>query len=324
MSGLGGRQTGVNVQPAVGVAGDFCDLNPRYTFDSGAGALVAGPNGCRVGRFAWITAPDDSNGAYGVVNNFGTGLPAGFIARAQQGLNTVYLSDGTLFIPAGFPVTLFTGGGFWVANSGAGQALPGQKAYAAFSDGRVNYAATASPTAGGSGSASTIAAGTFSVTGSITGNLMIVSAVGSGTVYNGSTVSGTNVTTGSMVVSQLTPLLAGETTGGVGRYYVSIPEQSAVSTTISGTYGLLTVGGTVVTGFAVNQTLAATGSVVAGTYISQLGTGTGGAGTYIVTNNTVVSSQAISVAAINIETTFKAYSSGLANELVKTTNQPTP
>ena len=55
MSGLNGRQTAVSVQPAVGVSGDFCDLNPRYTLDAGAGALVAGPNGVRVGRFAWIT-----------------------------------------------------------------------------------------------------------------------------------------------------------------------------------------------------------------------------------------------------------------------------
>lgn len=324
MSGTGGRQTGVNVQPAVGVSGDFCDLNPRFTYDAGAGALVAGPNGCRVGRFAWISAPDDSNGAYGVVNNTGTGSPAGYIAREQQGLNTVYLSDGTQFIPAGFPVTLFTGGGFWMQNSGAGQVLPGQKAYAAYKDGTVTYAATASPTAGGTSTASTIAATTFSVTGSITGNIATVTAVGSGTVVPGATISGTNVASGSVVVSQLIPLLSGEATGGVGRYYVSIPEQSAASTTISGTYGLLTVGGTVVAGFAVNNVLAATGSVVAGTTITALGTGTGAAGTYIVNNNTVVSSQAINVAAVNIETTFFARSSGLANELVKTTNQPTP
>jgi hypothetical protein len=324
MSGLGGRQTGVNVQPAVGVAGDFCDLNPRYTLDAGAGALVAGPGGCFVGRFAWVSAPVDSNGASGVVNNFGTGKPAGFIAREQQGLNTVYLADGSQFIPAGFPVTVFTGGGFWMGNTGASQALPGQKAYAAYKDGRVNFAATGTPTGGGTSTASTIAATTSSVTASITGNIMSVSAVGSGTVYPGTTLSGTNVTTGSVVVSQLTPLLTGEALGGVGRYYVSIPEQTVASTTISGTYGLLTVGGTVVSGFAVNDVLAVSGSVVAGTVITALGTGTGAAGTYVVNNNTAVSSQAINVASINVETSFVASSSGLANELVKASNQPAP
>lgn len=321
MSGTGGRQTGVNVQPAVGVAGDFCDLNPRFTADAGAGAFVAGPNGCFVGRFCWASPPDDPNGAYGVVNNFGTGPVLGFVAREQQGLNTVYLSDASQFIPAGFPVTVFNGGGFWMKNDGSAQAQPGQKAYANFKDGKVTFAATASPSAAGSGSASTVAAATSSVTGSITGNLMTVTAVGSGTVYPGTTLSGTNVASGTMVVSQATPLLAGETAGGVGRYYVSIAEQTVASTTISGTYGLLTVGGTVVAGFAVNETISGT-SVVAGTTITALISGTGAAGTYAVNNNTVVSSTAISVAANNVETKWIAMSSALAGELAKGSSHP--
>lgn len=331
MSGIGGRQTAVSVQPAVGVEGDFCDVNPRYTLDAGAGALVAGPNGCRVGRFAWISTPVDSNGAPGVVNNFGSGKPVGFIGREQQGLNTVYLSDGTLFIPAGFPVTLYTGGGFWMANRGAGQCLPGQKAYATLATGQVTFAATGTPTAGGTSTASTVSAQTLSVTASITNDTMTVTAVGSGTVYPGATLSGTNVVTNTQVVSQLTPLLAGEAYGGIGRYYVNYAEQSVVSETITGTYGLLTVGGTVVTPFNVNDTLTVSGAVVAGTVITAGSatatpalTGTGGAGTYVVNNNTVVSSQAINVAAINIETNFVASTSGLAAELVKASNQPTP
>ena len=331
MAGTGGRQQSVNVQPAVGVAGDFCDLNPRYSLDAGAGALVAGPNGCRVGRFAWISQPVDSNGAAGVVNNFGSGKPAGFIGREQQGLNTVYLSDGTLFIPAGFPVTLFTGGGFWMANNGAGQAVPGNKAYAALKDGQVTFAATGAPTAGGTSTASTISAQTFSTTASITNDILTVTAVGSGTIYPGSTIAGGATASGTMVVAQLTPLLTGEAYGGIGRYYVSIPEQTVVSGTITGTYGLLTIGGTVVTPFNVNDTLSVSGAVVAGTVITAGNatatpalTGVGGAGTYVVNNNTVVSTQAINVAAINIETNFVALSSGLATELVKASNQPTP
>jgi hypothetical protein len=117
-----------------------------------------------------------------------------------------------------------------------------------------------------------------------------------------------------MIVSQI----AG-TTNGIGTYYVSIPEQTVSSTTISGTYGLLTVGGTVVSGFGVGQVITGTG-VVAGTQITQLGTGTGGAGTYIVNNNTVVASTAISVAATNVETKWIAASAGAVGELIKCTS----
>jgi hypothetical protein len=317
MAGIGGIQTAVSEVPGVAVEGDFCSLNPRYNSLAGPGGFVAGAAGVTIGRFAWAYPPLDPNGGAQIVLNTGTGLPSGFIANVQQGLNTIYLSDASLFIPGGFGVTLFDDVEVWVKNTGAATAQVGQKCYANFSNGAATFAATASPTGGASGSASTIAATTFSVTASIAGNVMSVTVVGSGTVVPGATISGTNVASGSQVVSQLTPLLAGETAGGVGRYFVSIVEQTVASTTISGTYGLLTVGGTVVTGFAVGQVLTASGSVVAGTTITALGTGTGGAGTYIVNNNTVVSSQAISVAAVNFETNYFARSSGLTGELVK-------
>ena len=118
-----------------------------------------------------------------------------------------------------------------------------------------------------------------------------------------------------MIVSQLSG-----TTGGIGTYAVSIPEQSVASTTISGTYGTLTVGGTVTGTFGVGQTLSGT-NVVSGTAITALGTGTGGAGTYIVNNNTSVSSTTIT-GATNVETSWYCRSSGLAGEIVKISNVP--
>jgi len=315
-------QSQVNVQPARGVEGDFCSANPRFTVDAGPGGLVAGGAGVIVGRFAWAVAPADGDGAPSVVNNFGSGPVTGFVHREQQGLITVYLEAASLMLPGGFGVTLHNGGDFWVKNNGAAQALPGMKAYANYADGKATFAATGSPTAGGSGSASTIAAGTSSVTGSIADDIMTVTAVGSGTVYPGTTISGTDVASGTKVVSQLLPLLTGEAIGGIGRYAVSIPEQNAASTTISGTYGLMTVGGIVVAGFAVGNVLNASGAVVAGTRITALGTGIGGAGTYIVDNNTVVTSQAISVLSTNVETKWTAMSSALPGELVKISSQP--
>jgi hypothetical protein len=317
MTTLGGNlgQTQVNVQPAPAVAGDFASKNPYWTYDAGPGGLVAGPNGLSVGLFAWVTAPHDADGTPSYANNAGTGNVAGFVHRGQQGLIENYLATSSMLIPAGFPVVLMNGGDFWVVNGGSGVAQVGMKAYAAFATGAASFAASGAPSSGGTSTASTIAATTFSATGSIAGDVMTVTAVGSGTVYPGSTISGTNVTSGNQVVSQISGAA-----GGVGTYYVSIPEQSVASTTISGTYGLLTVGGTVAGNFAVNDVLAATGSVVAGTTITAAISGTGGAGTYVVNNNTAVSSQAINVAAVNVETKWYAASNGLPGELVKITS----
>lgn len=305
----GGFQTQVNTQPAPGVAGDFASANPRFTVDAGAGGLVAGLNGVTIARFAWASMSDlDSDNAASIVNNNGSGAPTGFVGRQQQGLITTYLADASMTIPEGFPVTLFNGGDFWAKNDGAAQALPGMKVYADLSTGKISFAATGSAaTAALTGA---IAAGTFSVTGSINGNVLTVTAVGSGTVEIGAAISGTNVASGTTVVSQLSG-----TAGGIGTYAVSIPGQSAASTTISGTYGTLTVSavssGIIEVGGAVGGS-----GVTAGTVITALGTGTGGTGTYIVNNTQTVTSESLT-STTNVETKFYAMSSGAAGELVK-------
>ena len=312
----GGFQTQVNTVPAVAVAGDFASTNPRYSVLAGPGGLVAGPNGLTIGRFAWwsLTA-EDANGAPQIVNNSGAGPVTGIVHREQQGLITAYLSGSGMVQPLGFGATLYSGGDFWIKNDGSVEADVGMKAYANFADGKCTFAATGSPTNAATSSASTIAAGTSSVTGSIAGNLLTVTAVGSGTVYPGTQISGTGVAANSAIVSQVSG-----TAGGVGTYLVNIGEQTVASTTISGTYGLLTVGGTVTGTFAVGDTVTGSG-IAAGTQITALGTGTGGAGTYIVNLTQTISSQAINASA-NVETKWIAMSSGLPGELVKISSQP--
>lgn len=66
-----------------------------------------------------------------------------------------------------------------------------------------------------------------SVTGSISGQTLTVSAVGSGTLYTGNTISGTGITANTAILGQLTG-----TTGGVGTYTVST-SQTVSSTTIT-------------------------------------------------------------------------------------------
>jgi hypothetical protein len=320
MPPAGEFQSQVNVAQAPAVLGDFASKNPRYTYDAGPGGCVAGPNGCLVGHFAWATFPDDADGTPATVSSSGFGPPTGFIHREQQGLIINYLASSGLTIQKGFGVTIHIGGDFWVLNAGATEALNGQKAYANFADGSVTFAAAGAPATAASGSASTVAAGTSSVTGSVADDLMTVTAIGSGTLYAGTTVSGTGIATGAQIVSQVTPLIAGEALGGIGRYLLNIGEMTTASETISGTYGLLTIGGTVVAGFAVGQVIAGSG-VVAGTSIRALGTGAGGAGTYIVDNNTVVGSTAINSTS-NVETKWFARSTGLPGELVKISEKP--
>jgi hypothetical protein len=303
-------------QPAMGVPGDRASFNPLFSYDVGPGGLVAGSS-LFTGRFAWVTPPLDPNGTPTIANSFGSGAPSGFCMRNMQASQANFLAAfGTQILP-GLECALMIAGDFVVQNDGSQQALYGMKAYADVLTGKVSFAVTGSPTTGASAATSTVAATTFSVTGSIAGNVMTVTAVGSGTIVNGGTLSGTGVATGTKVVQQLTG-----TPGGIGTYYVDTPNQTAASTTISGTYGLLTLG--TVTGgvFGVGQQLNATGAVVAGTKVTQLLTGSGGTGsTFAVDNNTVVSSQTITVQT-NVETKWFCRSAGLPGQIVKMSSTP--
>jgi hypothetical protein len=317
-------QVTVNATPAPGIAGDFASTNPRHSVLGGPSGIVAGAAGLACGRFAWLDA-----GTYSVANNFGPGQPNGFVHNAHQALITAYLGEASLVIPAGFMVgDLFDSGDFWIANNTGAAVVPGQKVYANNTTGAASsFAATGTPSTVGTSTASTIAAGTSSFTASIAlpvagatvgpgtvPALMTVTGAVTGTIYPGTVLSGTGVATGTSVVSQVSG-----TTGGDGVYIVSIA-QTVASTTISGTYGLLTVGGTVVAGFAVSQTLSAAG-IAAGTVITALGTGVGGAGTYIVNLTQTVSSEAIN-SLIGTETAWYAasFGNGTAGEVIKITH----
>lgn len=312
----GGFQTQVYNQPAQAVAGDFASTNPYFTFDAGPGGLVAGAAGVVIGRFAWAYPPADPNGGPSTALNSGGGPVTGFVQRAQQGLNPTFLSDAGMTILQGLPVTLFTGGDFWVVNDGATEAQIGQKAFAILADGKVSFLAAGATPGGASATGSDIAQETFSVTGSVADDVLTVTAIGSGTVYPGSTISGTGIATGTKIVSQISG-----TPGGVGTYRLNVAGQVAASTTVSGTYGLLTIG-TATGTFAVGDILSGT-NVVAGTAITANVSGSGGTGgTMVVDNNTLVTSTTIT-ASTAVETKWYAMSAALPGNLVKISSQPT-
>lgn len=310
----------VQIFPAPAVAGDFASTNPRASVLAGNGTIVAGPNGLFAGRFAWL----DSTGQ--VAGNSGVGPVAGFVHREQRGLITVFLGEATMLVPSGMAVSLHTEGDFWVTNSGTNVATLGMKAYANYSTGLVTFGPTGAPPSSGASSASSVAAGAASVTASIAnvgGNyvgpgtgIMTVTAVGSGTLVPGAAISGTGIQGGQTIVAQLSG-----TPGGIGTYSVSIV-QTVASTTVTASYGTLTIGGVVSGLFAVGDIISGTG-VVAGTFIAGLGTGAGGAGTYIVNNNTVVGLTAIgATAAVETKWSVGNGNNGQPGDVVRITSWP--
>lgn len=305
----GSFQTSTNVLQAPGVAGDFASANPRATNvasqNYNSPGFRAGPNGLTIGLFCWL-----DTATYTFASNSGAGVPSGFVHRAAEALITTYLNAYGMTIPAGFATgNIFDAGDFFMVNNGTTEAIPGMKAYANNSTGQATFAASGSPTTGGTSTASTISAQTGSSAAStIADNVFTTGPSVTGTMVVGGVLSGTGVATGTTIVAQLTG-----TAGGVGTYEVSPREQTVASTTISETYGLLTVGGTVAGTFAVGQTLTGSG-VTAGSTITASGTGTGGAGTYFTQTQTVASGTIDTVT--NTETSWYCRSFGQPGELV--------
>ena len=245
----------------------------------------------------------------------------GFVGRAQQGLITTYLSDAGVTIPAGFMATAFSAGGFWAKNTGAGIARPGMKAYANFIDGQVTFAAAGAPTTA-SATLSVISAGTAATfTGSIAGNVLTASAV-TNTIFPGAVLSGGTVASNTVITGQLSG-----TSGGAGTYSVNIGEQTVASASLTATPSVLdTTGGTVTGSIVVGSVLQSAGGTVTGTVVGMAATALYATGKYVmapagfgavgsVTSGTIV-------LASNVETSWYARSSGLANEIVKISNTP--
>jgi hypothetical protein len=201
-----GFQAQVNQYPAPAVEGDFASDNPAASVVAGPGQFVAASNGVIVGRFAWA----DANG---LVSNAGTGAPTGFVHRDLQALNFNLLSQATMVVPEGYPITLMSAGDFWARCTGP--AAKGQKIFASLADGSLIADAAGSTV------------GAASVTGSITGTTLTVTAVGSGTLVAGMEISGANVAPDTVITA------FGTGTGGTGTYTVN-NSQTASSGTITG------------------------------------------------------------------------------------------
>lgn len=313
----------VGVLPAPAVAGDFCDTNPRYSVDAGPGGLVCGTAGVFVGRFAWATDQYlDANNAPAAVNNFGSGLPTGFVHREQQGLITAYLASNSMFVPPGFGITLMSAAGLWVVNSGTTVALPGMFAFANFANGLAQFGAGGTVGSTGIGAITingSIGSATSTFNGSINGNILTAFGTATQLIVIGAVLSaGTAVPSGTFIVSQLNGVTG---SAGGAQYVLSNGGLSVLLTSMSVSYGVLTAG--TVTGglLAPGMSITASGTALtAGTFIGQFGVGAGGgAGTYYLNNSQTNAGPNFSVQT-NIQTKWICQTTGKPGELVKMVN----
>jgi hypothetical protein len=148
-----------------------------------------------------------------------------------------------------------------------------------------------------------IAAGTASVTASIAGNTMYVTAVSSGTLVVGAVLTGTGVTAGTQIDAQISG-----TAGGIGEYAVS-KTQVVASTTVTASYGTMTVTAVSSGTLSVGQTITG-GTTLANTNITALGTGTGLTGTYIVNLTQTVTSGTLTATGSALAVSFDSISGG--------------
>jgi hypothetical protein len=305
-----GFQTVVNRQPALGIEGDWASANPKFSLVAFDNALVAGV-GIMVGRFAWADAD-------GVVNFGGNGR-LGFVQADQPALIPFNptaggggIAQATLMVAEGYEMNLMSNAD--VLCRFAAGAQVNQKVYANFADGTAVAAATGTPS-GSTSTASTIAPETSAFTASIVaGGILQVSVVASGTLYPGTIISGSGSISGNQIESQLTG-----TPGGAGDYQLAEDDGTVVSSeSFTGSYGLLTIGGTVAGTFALGATLtsgASTGTTIWANSSNGVNlTGAGGAGTYVVSPSQTVASGAINSAS-NVETAWFIETFAEAGEL---------
>jgi hypothetical protein len=136
--------TSVNVNPAIGLPGDFASVNPRHSVVAPPGGFSAGPNGLTIGLACWA---DSATGQ--ILSNSGSGLPTGILHRNMQALITTYLTTYGYTIPAGFAVgELFDNGDLFVKNFGSSAVAVGMKAFANTTNGTWSFAAAGTTVSG--------------------------------------------------------------------------------------------------------------------------------------------------------------------------------
>jgi hypothetical protein len=272
-------QTSVGAAPAPGIEGDFASANPRGSMLAGQGYLISGPLGVIVGRFARAA------NATGLVTNGDPGVPSriGFVHKDQLVGITPYLGVSGLTVLPGVEITLHDSGDF-LARFAAGATI-GQKVFASYADGSA-IAGTAGGTVAGA-VVTGAAGGVFTAT-TATNTSLVVTAVTSGYLSVGDTITGTGIPAATTIVSQTSG-----TTGGAGTYVLSqATTASASGVTVTAASNKMIVSGVTSGTLAAGQPISGT-NVTAGSTITNVGTATGGVGTYTLSVQQTFASTAV-------------------------------
>jgi len=137
-------QNQVNLEPALGVPGDFASNNPTANVLAGEGALVAGAAGLTVGAFGWIQS--DGQTVLNVPPSGSTAAPDGYVHRELQALIANLYDETTMVIPGGYMVSLFAAGDFFAVSTTA--TTRGQKVFASTTTGSISTGAAGATIAG--------------------------------------------------------------------------------------------------------------------------------------------------------------------------------
>ena len=105
-------QKQVYINPAQAVAGDFASSNPMIYKLSGTGLCVADSAGVTVGHFAVLNANGTVTSVPGAAPSSNTRI--GFVHREMNAQIVTYLTESSMVIQPGEPVSLFGKGDFWV------------------------------------------------------------------------------------------------------------------------------------------------------------------------------------------------------------------
>ena len=137
-----GFQTTVNRNPPLAVEGNFASATVTHNVLAGSQQFVADTAGVTMGRFAYASLATGK-----VTNAKVAGGVVGFVRRGDNtAVITTWMGEASMVIPAGYGVTLYDRGDFWVKTKTA--ATVGQAVFSDDITGEISTGAAGATIAG--------------------------------------------------------------------------------------------------------------------------------------------------------------------------------
>ena len=139
-----GFQKTVNRNPPLAVEGNFASATVTHNVLAGTQQFVADTAGVTIGRFAYASL---ATGKVTNAKNTAANVTVGFVRRGDNtAVITTWMGEETMLIPAGYGVTLYDRGDFWVKTKTA--ATVGQSVFADNVTGEISTGAAGATIAG--------------------------------------------------------------------------------------------------------------------------------------------------------------------------------